>query len=110
MDTSIIKGVQPAQLKEMLESRDDVLVIDIRPEEDVAKANLGGMHIPLSELDKRTKDIPQDKLVVMYCKDGQRSYMAVMFLQQEHQLENLVHLEGGIMRYAQDLDPSMDVF
>ncbi|MCP4437623.1 MAG: rhodanese-like domain-containing protein [Aureispira sp.] len=110
MDSSVIKGVQPGKLKEMIETRDDILVIDLRPEEEVAKANLGGIHIPLGEIDKRAKDIPRDKLVFMYCKDGQRSYMAIMFLQQEHQFENLVHLQGGITHYAQVLDPSMDVF
>lgn len=110
MDSSIVKGVQPAQFKEMVETRDDILVIDLRPEEEVKKANLGGIHIPLGEIDKKATDIPRDKLVLMYCKDGQRSYMAIMFLQQEHQFENLVHLQGGITHYAQSLDPSMDVF
>jgi len=42
---------------------------------------LNAVNIPLSELRQRLDEIPMDRPVYVHCRSGQRSYNAVMALQ-----------------------------
>lgn len=110
MDTSEVKGVNADQLKEMMDNGDDFLIVDVREPDEREICSLGGINIPLGELDRNTDQIPTEKPVVLLCRSGKRSYMAALFLQQEHQLDNLYNLNGGIIAYARDVDKSMTVY
>ena len=47
----------------------EVIVIDVRPEEEFAAGHLPyARSLPLSELKKRLKQLPKDKPVVAYCR------------------------------------------
>ncbi|RAY97059.1 hypothetical protein DP187_21305 [Enterobacter cloacae] len=53
------------------------------------------MHIPLRELPTRIAELPQDQLIVCYCKSGIRSKRAILFLQ-EQGFTHVVNLTGGL--------------
>lgn len=110
MNPSEVKGVNPDQLKEMMDNGDDYVIIDVREPDELDICTLGGMNIPLGMLDKDVKNIPTDKPAVVLCRSGKRSYMAILFLQQEYQLNNLFNLNGGIIAYAREVDKSMRVY
>ena len=44
-------------------------------------ASIGGLHIPLASLPSRIAEIPAGQEIVVYCKSGQRSARAVLYLQ-----------------------------
>lgn len=47
----------------------EVVVLDVRPEEEFAASHLPfARSIPLEELKKRLKEVPKDKAVVAYCR------------------------------------------
>ena len=50
-------------------SEGEVIVIDVRPEEEFAAGHLPyARSLPLAELKKRLKQLPKDKPVVAYCR------------------------------------------
>ena len=53
-------------------------------------------NIPLSELRQRTQEIPKDKPVYIHCRTGQRSYNAVLALQNLG-YTNVVNVTGGFL-------------
>jgi rhodanese-related sulfurtransferase/DNA-binding transcriptional ArsR family regulator len=49
--------------------RDEVVVLDVRPEAEYAGGHLpGAIHIPLAELPERLAELPQDREIVAYCR------------------------------------------
>jgi rhodanese-related sulfurtransferase len=110
MNPGEVKGVNPDQLKEMMDKGDDFVIVDVREPDELDICNLGGLNIPLGMLDKEYEKIPEDKPAIVLCRSGKRSYMAILFLQQEYQLDNLFNLNGGIIGYARDVDKSMQVY
>ena len=56
--------------------RDEVVVLDVRPEPEYAGGHLpGAIHIPLAELPDRLAELPRDREIVAYCR-GQYCVMA----------------------------------
>ncbi len=88
------------QLKEKLANGDGVFLVDVRTPEEHAAGNLGGINIPLGDIDAgHFGDIPKDKEVVVYCRSGSRSAYAQMLLAQAG-FTNIINLEGGIMAFG----------
>jgi len=78
----------------------EVIVIDVRPEEEFAAGHLPyARSLPLAELKKRLKQLPKDKPVVAYCR-GPFCLMAqdaVALLQKQGYRAQ--HLEDGVAEW-----------
>jgi adenylyltransferase/sulfurtransferase len=104
-----IQNITPLDLKERLDAGEDLLVIDVRQDWELEVSSLDfAEHIMLNDLPARAEEVPQDKTVVMICRTGGRSMKACMFLAgQGWDADNLLNLEGGILGWARDVDPSL---
>lgn len=76
---------------------EDIFLIDVREEEEHEAFNIGGKLIPLTELMDHQDEIPKDREVIIYCKLGVRSQIAIQRLEQKG-FNNLVNLAGGVER------------
>jgi len=74
----------------------DAKLIDVREVYEHQEGNLGGVNIPMSELQSRTNEIPKTGDVILYCRTGSRSNYAIQALSQAG-WTNLINLQGGIM-------------
>lgn len=104
-----IESLAPAETKALLESEQDALLLDVREPYEFEIVHLDGtVLIPLGELDARVAELDswRERTVVAYCHAGIRSARALEVLQQ-HGFRRLVNLDGGIDRWAEDLDPDM---
>ena len=110
MNRNEIKGLTALELKEMQDNNESFVIIDVREPDETEICSIGGINIPLGLLDQHVAEIPRDKMAVMMCRSGKRSYMATLFLQQEHNFENLYNLNGGIIAYARDVDDSLTLY
>ena len=80
--------------------------LDVRRDDERVVSSLGGMHIPLHELEARFEEIPKDKLpLIVYCHHGVRSLYATQFLK-FHGYDAL-SLRGGIDKWSLDIDPNV---
>lgn len=58
----------PVELKRLLDSKDSILVVDVRDRDSFAKEHIpGAMSIPLHDIPKRLAELPRDKTIVCYC-------------------------------------------
>ena len=84
------------QFKSLLAEKTDFELVDVREESEHNEFNIGGILAPLSELFEHLDQIPKDKPVVVYCKRGIRSQIAIQRLEQRGEYTNLLNLQGGI--------------
>ncbi len=84
-------------------------LLDVRQPEEYDQANLDGALIPLGELTDRIDEIEphrRDAQIVVHCRSGARSAKAVELLH-AHGFTNAVNLQGGILGWAKEIDPSL---
>ena len=74
----------------------DFQLIDVREPIEHEHKNIGGELIPLEEIMKNTAAIQSNKPVVIYCKRGIRSQIAIQKLQRKLPKVEFYNLQGGI--------------
>ena len=102
-----IPQITPVMLQNLLAARDDVLLLDVRDDEEVAFCHLPHyVHIPMNHIPLRHNELPDNKAIVVYCHHGMRSLYSAMYLA-EVGFEEVYNLQGGIDAWAQTIDPTM---
>ena len=102
-----VAEISPSEFQEMRDQGVDFQLIDVRQPYEFEIVHLGGELIPLEKLAEHTQAISRDKKVVVYCRSGKRSADAIIMLQDDFGFDNLVNLQGGLLAYAREIDPSM---
>ena len=98
--------ITPQELKKLRDEKSDFVLIDVREDYEFEEANLGGKHIPMGEVMARMQEIPRDKKVVVHCRSGKRSASVIQALEKQG-YTNLFNLRGGILAWAEEIDPSL---
>ena len=90
-----MKSITFEELQRKIKSGESVVLIDVREQWERDANNIGGLHIPMNELMERMDEIPKNVPVVLYCRKGIRSMIALQRLEAKG-YENLVNLDSGI--------------
>ncbi|SHJ95562.1 FAD-dependent oxidoreductase [Tepidibacter formicigenes] len=89
------KQVHSADVRGLVES--GACIIDVREKDEYEQSHIiGAINLPLSEIRERLDEIPTDKPIYLHCRSGQRSYNAVLALQNLG-FENVYNISGGFM-------------
>lgn len=104
-----IPEVTPMELKQRLDRGDPVMILDVREPHEWEIVNLeryGARLIPLGELADRLSELEQVGDIVVHCKGGTRSAKALRQLQAAG-FTRVWNLKGGILAWADEVDPSV---
>ena len=105
-----MKEITVQELKELLDKHEDFQLVDVREDFEYEVSNLGGTLIPLGGILIEADQIAKDKPVVVMCRSGRRSAAAIMQLEQHFGFNNLSNLQGGILAWAEEIDPGLQVY
>jgi adenylyltransferase/sulfurtransferase len=110
-DAAVVDGIPQLSveaLKRKLDAKEDVFVLDVREPHEYPIANLGAPLIPVGSLAGRVAELAAHKndAVVIHCRSGARSQKAALILK-EAGFTNVSNLAGGILAWAEKIDPSM---
>jgi rhodanese-related sulfurtransferase len=104
-----MKEISVQELKEKLDKGEDFQLIDVREDFEYEMSNLGGTLIPLGGILIEVEKIDKTKPVIVMCRSGKRSAAAIMQLEQQG-FTNLTNLRGGILAWASEIDPTLNVY
>lgn len=96
-----------SELKQMMNSGADFQLIDVREPHEFEICNLKGELIPMNEVPEHLDKIAKDKPVIIHCRSGARSGKICQYLETEYGYNNLFNLKGGILAWANEIDPAM---
>ena len=97
----------PAELHRQMQAGQAPLVLDVRNPEEFQICRIPGSRLlPLPELPQRFEELDRDAEMVVHCKSGMRSAKAIAFLRQQG-FTKLRNLKGGILAWADQVDPSV---
>ena len=84
----------------------DFQLIDVREPYEYDIVNIGGELIPVGQINDFLEKISRDKKVVVHCRSGQRSANVIRDLQGKG-YTNLYNLRGGVLAYADEINPDL---
>jgi adenylyltransferase/sulfurtransferase len=93
------------ELKSRMDAGAGPFILDVREPHEFQICHLEGHLIPLAEIPARMGELDAGRDIVVYCRSGMRSALAVDLLKQAG-FPNVWNLRGGILAWADDIDPS----
>ena len=77
-----MKEITPVEVQELLESGEQLNLVDVREDDEVAEGIIpGAIHIPLGEVVERVGELDKSKSYIIICRSGGRSGRATEFLE-----------------------------
>ena len=106
----MVKEITVQELKKWIDEKKNFQLVDVRESFETDIASIGGDLIPLGQVLQNSEKIEKDRDVVIYCRSGRRSAEAILQLQNKDGYENLYNLQGGIIAWSQEIDPSIAIY
>jgi sulfur-carrier protein adenylyltransferase/sulfurtransferase len=102
-----VPAITVADLDERRRKGDDLDLVDVREAHEWDIGRIEGARLaPLSRFADALRTFDSARDVVVYCRSGQRSAKAVKALQ-EAGFRRVWNLEGGILRWSEEIDPTV---
>src|SRR5689334_3500257 len=104
--------ITPRELKEKFDRGDNFALIDVREPHEFEIVRIpGSVLIPKDRIlsGEALAELPQDKPIVLHCKSGARSAEALAALHKAG-FADAVHVGGGVLGWARDVDPSLPTY
>jgi adenylyltransferase/sulfurtransferase len=96
------RHVSEITARELSHRLGEIALIDVRDPGEFAAGHVeGATLIPLTELPRRTGEVPRDRDVVLYCRSGSRSARAQQLLQ-DAGFTRVRNLAGGLEAWQRD--------
>jgi rhodanese-related sulfurtransferase len=106
----MIKEVTPKALAGRASTEPAPLLLDVREAWELEIARLpDAVHIPMGQIPDRLAELPHDRDIVVVCHSGGRSARVGQFLQQQG-YPRVWNLAGGILAWAEQVDPSLPTY
>ena len=105
-----IKEISVLEFEKMKQDGKAFQLIDVREIYEYEIVNIGGELIPQNQVSNQADNISKDKLVIIHCRSGVRSAKVIKKLESDYGFDNLYNLKGGILAYAEEVDPSLSVY
>lgn len=96
-----MQSISVTELKSRLNNGEKINLLDVREPAERNEFNIGGTHIPLGKIQvMETEEIEtwKNDEVIVYCRSGNRSGMASLFLEQMG-FNNVKNLTGGMLAW-----------
>jgi adenylyltransferase/sulfurtransferase len=104
-----VPQITAMELKTRLDLGDAPVIIDVREPHEWDIANLGDYGarlIPLGQIANRMSELDSAEEIVLHCRSGVRSTKALLQLR-EAGFRKLRNLDGGILAWAETVDPTI---
>ena len=98
MKVSDINEIQPSDLEQLMREDENIIVIDVREDEEVAQGMIeGAIHIPLQTIPDAKDELDKNKHYTFVCRSGGRSTKAALYME-EHGFK-VTNMTGGMMNW-----------
>ncbi len=102
-----VPELTPVQVKKMMDEKKPFVLVDVREPHEVEICKIeGSVLIPLGDVPKRMNELNSADEIVVHCRSGKRSADAVELLMKAG-FRKIHNLQGGVLAWADQVDPAM---
>ena len=103
-----VKPITVQSLKEKLDNNENIILIDVRRDEECAAGTIPGAKQWDEDCRIFVESQPHDSEIIIHCHAGGRSQALAEALRQRG-FTNLSNVTGGIKAWAEEIDPSLNI-
>jgi rhodanese-related sulfurtransferase len=107
-----MQQINPLELSQWLSDteRSDPVLLDVREVAEYEICHIANSQlIPMNTIPNRFAELDEDAAMVVICHHGMRSYQVASFLERQG-FANVINLNGGIARWAEEVDLAMEKY
>lgn len=94
----MIKTITTKELQKKLENGEELTLIDVREDDEVAEGIIpGAKHIRMGDIPASLEQLDADKETVYICRSGRRSENVCLYLQEQGY--DVVNMTGGMLEW-----------
>ena len=93
-----MENISVTEVKSRLQAGEKINLVDVREPDENAEFNIGGILLPLGKIQSMDTEVIDDlkeEELVLYCRSGNRSMQACLFLEMTG-FSNVKNLVGGM--------------
>jgi rhodanese-related sulfurtransferase len=106
----MVRDMTPKEFAGRAASGPAPILLDVREPWELEIVRLeDAVHIPMGEIPSRFRELSPEADIVVMCRSGGRSAQVAWFLQQQG-FQRVWNLAGGILAWADELDPSLPTY
>ena len=91
------KNISSRDAKALLATNMNIYLLDVRTPQEYSQGKLAGsVLIPIGEFERRIREVPKNKTIVVYCAVGSRSNAVAAFLTQQG-YKDVYNMTDGIV-------------
>jgi rhodanese-related sulfurtransferase len=79
----------------------NMIILDIRDQYEIEICSIQSLHIPMDQVVNRIDELPTDKTIAIMCRSGKRAEAVANILMTEHERQDVVVMEGGILAWIE---------
>lgn len=103
----MVTEITPAEFVARRQAGEDLVLLDVREPQELAMARVeDALHIPMAVVPARLAELDPQREIVVMCHAGGRSMQVARFLESRG-FGRVQNLAGGIVRWAQEVDPTV---
>lgn len=101
-----IKTITPDEVKEQLRNGENLNLIDVREDDEVAEGMIPqAVHIKMGDIPEHLDELDKDKSYILICRSGGRSNRVCEYLiEQGYDVTNMV---GGMLEWTGPKEPKL---
>jgi len=91
------KNISARDAKALLDANKNIYLLDVRTPQEYSQGKLSGsVLIPIGEFERRIREVPKNKTIIVYCAVGSRSKPVANFLSQQG-YKDVYNMTDGIV-------------
>ena len=101
-----MENISVSEVRTRLQAGENLNLVDVRQADENAEFNIGGILLPLEKIQNLEFDDIEDlkdQEVIFYCRTGNRSTQACLFLEMTG-FSNSKNLAGGLVEWKETLN------
>jgi rhodanese-related sulfurtransferase len=103
----MIKEMSPREFVARRDKGETPVLLDVREDWELGIARIdGAVHIPMGDVPARLGELDPEHELVVLCRSGGRSAQVARYLERQG-FSSVWNLAGGILAWAQQVDPSL---
>jgi rhodanese-related sulfurtransferase len=103
----MIKEMSPKEFVARRDKGETPVLLDVREDWELGIARVdGAVHIPMGDVPARLGELDPARELVVLCRSGGRSAQVARYLERQG-FSTVWNLAGGILAWAQQVDPSL---
>jgi len=107
MTAALPLNIDVHAFNKMREAGRDYLLLDVREPHELDICGFEeAVLMPMATVPEKISDLTRDKTIVVLCRSGKRSLNVTNFLRAQG-FGNATNLEGGVLAWSDEIDPTM---